>query len=382
MFPSQQTFSQTRTFGSLDGLRALSILGVLWLHAWIIPPYYQQLQSVPVLRMGAFGVDVFFSLSGFLIATLLLREKQRNGDVSLRAFYIRRTLRIWPLYYTTLVLYILMVLVLERGSGRDRVFFHCLPGYLTFTFTWFPAITSSQAIFGFAWSLSVEEQFYLLWAPLLRFFRARWPPVVALVLISVQLSAAYGLLWRIVDRASFLGRVAENISIAICLGVLLAHALDSERGFSWAWKVLGKKASAPAALGLLLLSLIPAPDLSVRLLQLAALPILVGACVIREDNGLAPFLRLRWVAHLGKVSYGMYMLNSLLLRALRPLLTRLHVTHPAIVFVPFVVVTAAVASLSYRYFESPFLMLKQRFERLRPHREAVETLPQARASSS
>ena len=169
-------FLQTRIFGSLDGLRAFSIMGVVWLHATLVSPYYDYFNTKPILGLGGFGVDVFFTISGFLITTLLLRERDKNGQISLRKFYIRRTLRIWPLYYVTLGFYLALVLLTQRGTGRDTIFFRYLPGYLTFTFTWLANWNTAGAIFGFGWSLSVEEQFYMLWTPVLRFLRPVWPP--------------------------------------------------------------------------------------------------------------------------------------------------------------------------------------------------------------
>ncbi|MGC2421817.1 MAG: acyltransferase [Candidatus Acidiferrales bacterium] len=370
--PSHENFLQVRTFGSLDGLRALSILGVLWVHAWLVSGSFERLEAIPVLRMGGFGVDIFFAISGFLITTLLLRERRKSGRISLRSFYIRRTLRIWPLYYATLAFYILLVLFSQRGTERGHVFFHYLPGYLTFTYTWFTGWFASGAIFNFAWSLSVEEQFYLLWAPVLRLLRGLWPAALMVLLIAIRVSTLYGSLWRIVPPASLLGRMAANISMGICLGVLLALALDSEFFFNCARSVLGHRWSAPCALGLLLLSLAPESSPLVDLCQAATLPLLVGACVVREDNGLAPFLRLRPVAYIGIISYGMYMLNTLTLDGLHPLLRRMGVINPVIVFPLFALMTVAVATLSYRYFESPFLKLKSRFSRLLPPAKKAE----------
>jgi peptidoglycan/LPS O-acetylase OafA/YrhL len=127
--PQYADFSRTKFFTSLDGLRALSILGVIWSHVWYTSGlrYFNKLETIPVLRMGGFGVDVFFCISGFLITTLLLRERSRNGKISLRDFYIRRSLRIWPLYYVTLAVYVVLVLTLQRGTGRDKIFFHYFP---------------------------------------------------------------------------------------------------------------------------------------------------------------------------------------------------------------------------------------------------------------
>jgi peptidoglycan/LPS O-acetylase OafA/YrhL len=198
--------------------------------------------------------DVFFAISGFLITTPLLRERRWGGQISLRAFYLRRTLRIWPLYYATLAFYILLVLLTQRGTERGPTFFHYLPGYLTFTYTWFAGWATSGAIFNFGWSLSVEEQFYILWAPVLRFLRSFWPALLTCLLIAVRVSALYGLLWRVMSPTSLAGRIANNIAIAICLGVLLALALDCEPFFKLGWRILRQKWSAPFSLALFVLS--------------------------------------------------------------------------------------------------------------------------------
>ncbi len=126
-------------------------MGVLWAHVWYVSgtDYFHHLELIPVLRMGSFGVDVFFGISGFLITTLLLRERAKKGKISLRDFYLRRSLRIWPLYYAVLGLYVFLVVFLQRGTGRDHVFFHFLPGYLTYTYTWFAGWATSGAIISF-----------------------------------------------------------------------------------------------------------------------------------------------------------------------------------------------------------------------------------------
>jgi peptidoglycan/LPS O-acetylase OafA/YrhL len=88
---------------------------------------------------------------------------------------------------------------------------------------------------------------------------------------------------------------------------------------------------------------------------------LVGACVIREDNGLAPILTLRPIRYIGVLSYGMYLLNSLSIHAVLAGLGRIGFGHPLFVFPLSVGLAVAAASLSYRYFETPFLELKKRF---------------------
>jgi peptidoglycan/LPS O-acetylase OafA/YrhL len=94
MEPSHEKFRGVRFFGSLDGLRALGIVAVIWLHAWWGTPYYTRLEGMPVLRQGFYGVQIFFVISGLLITTLLLREMARYGKISLEYFHVRRALRI------------------------------------------------------------------------------------------------------------------------------------------------------------------------------------------------------------------------------------------------------------------------------------------------
>jgi peptidoglycan/LPS O-acetylase OafA/YrhL len=154
-----------------------------------------------------------------------------------------------------------------------------------------------------------------------------------------------------------------SISVPICMGVLLALALDSERGFRWLNVILGGKWAAPGALVVLAICLIPEhPPVLAAVVATAAL---VGACVIREDNGLAPLLKLRPIAWIGVLSYGMYLLNSLSVYTVRLALGKIGLVHPLILFPCGVCVAVAAAYLSYRYFETPFLELKKRFAHVR-----------------
>jgi peptidoglycan/LPS O-acetylase OafA/YrhL len=175
MGSSYEKFRGVRFFGSLNGLRALSIVAVIWLHARWETPYYTRLEAMPVLRQGFYGVQVFFVVSGFLITTLLLREMERYGKISLRDFYIRRALRIWPLYDAVLGIYVVDALVFERGTVRATSFLHYLPTFATFTYTWFISANWPGGMFNLAWTLSTEEQFYFFWPIVLRFLRGVGP---------------------------------------------------------------------------------------------------------------------------------------------------------------------------------------------------------------
>ena len=111
---SYETYRATGFFSSLDGLRCLSILAVIWVHTGI------RLEGLRLTYQGHLGVDLFFAISGFLITTLLLREREERGRISLRAFYIRRSLRIFPLYYTVVLLYVIVVWALEPRTPAGQ----------------------------------------------------------------------------------------------------------------------------------------------------------------------------------------------------------------------------------------------------------------------
>jgi peptidoglycan/LPS O-acetylase OafA/YrhL len=253
------------------------------------------------------------------------------------------------------------VLVTENGTDRGRLFFHYLPGYLTYTFTWFAGSATTGPIFNFAWSLSTEEQFYVFWPATIRFLRGWGSSLVMAGLVAVNIGGRYGLFAGVLPSDSLLERMISSIAVPICLGSLLAKALHSTAGFRVLYPVLGQKWSAPAVLALLIVSLFPLEPMWP--LAWTAVALLVGACIIREDNGLAPILRFRPLAYIGLVSYGMYLFNTLIVRAVYMAMNALGLGHPLLAL-PFTAgLTVLAAFLSYRYFELPFLALKSRFSR-------------------
>jgi len=316
------------------------------------------LHSIPVLRQGEFGVHIFFVLSGFLITTLLLRERERFGTISLRDFYIRRALRIWPLYYAVVLLYIFVVWKFEPDPGRARNFFHYVPSFLTFTYTWFLSAKWPGGIFNLASTLATEEQFYAFWPLIVKSLRGIWPPIVMCGLICLPVGAYFGWFARWIPWDSFLNRVLINISVQIGLGAILACALHSEKVFCALYPILGRRWVAPAAFCLVALCLAPVrPNLWIAWVVTV---ILIGASVVREDHGLAPILKFRPLAYIGVISYGMYLLNSLSIHLVQAGLYRVGIQNPAAIFPLGLALTVGVASITFRYYEKPFLALKNK----------------------
>jgi peptidoglycan/LPS O-acetylase OafA/YrhL len=144
---------------SLDGLRAISILMVVYSHALVACGFPIVPDQVHWVFNGSLGVKIFFVISGYIITTLLLNEEKNTGSISLRHFYQRRILRIVPVYFIFLIVAAALVYAFNLPF-HSREFLHAF----TFTTGW-----SENWLLGHTWSLAVEEQFYILW-PITLFF--------------------------------------------------------------------------------------------------------------------------------------------------------------------------------------------------------------------
>lgn len=354
---SHERYLKQRTFGSLDGIRCAAIVAVVFHHG------RGGLKLGQLTEVGFLGVDMFFVLSGFLIVTLLLREKERHARISLRDFYMRRTLRIFPLYYGVLLLYAVVFGLLRTEGKNAESLSHDLPYLLTYTANWAP-IHGTLAI---AWSLAAEEQFYLVWPAV-----EKWAPrpvwvVTTLILLSlvVCLNAMDPVLeswfgWP-PDEPPMLREVTF---VPILLGVLLAHLLHDRRGYDTFTRAAGQ-AWMPllwAALLVLACAVFPEdlrgwPRPTLHLLMF----LFVGSCVVREDHVLAKPLKLPPIVRLGTLCYGLYLLHMFVHDGVDRLIQR---GLPRLLEFPATLaLTWIVAELSFRFFEMPFLSLKSRFAR-------------------
>jgi len=359
---AHQTFLRSRYFEALDGLRGLSVLALIWHH------------SAPhegLAAQGYLGVSFFFAISGLLITTLLLREQARTGTVSLSGFYLRRTLRIFPLYYAVVALYVVLVSGLQGGTPAADGFFANLPAYLTYTSNWFVDLSAgNRVIFYFAWSLATEEQFYLVWPSLVRYARTWWlPPLVMLGLFLIGELARWAVESGLTSGAPLPMKMATTIAGPICLGCLAAYLLHRPAGFRVAWALAGHRWSALLAAALLLLALArPATPTAFTGL---AMTFLVVACCIRPDHALRGPLGNRLLRHVGTVSYGIYLLHMLALNATHRLMPN---AGGLAVFAGASLLAVLMASISHRWFEQPVMALKDRLAP-RPPRPAPDAVP-------
>lgn len=227
---SHGDYLAVRRFSVLDGLRAVSILLVFTAH-----PASQEFW--PLIH-GATGVTIFFVLSGFLITTLLLREERKNGAINLRAFYIRRTFRIYPVFFAALAFYCLLILVFGIQPERKDAFIENIP-YFIFLFPEHSIFFNDNIFsipFNGSWSIGIEEKFYLAW-PVLGFMILRkWP--------SARLPLLLGLACMLF-LTNFVGKEWAPLAPYqhIVYGAIIAVTLDKFQGY----KVLSN-AARPAVL--------------------------------------------------------------------------------------------------------------------------------------
>jgi peptidoglycan/LPS O-acetylase OafA/YrhL len=350
-------FRARRTFGALDGLRALSILAVIWHHTYEVPTGWKATER------GFLGVDLFFVISGFLIVTLILRERERWGSVSLQKFYIRRFLRIFPIYYGLLFGLTLLFLTAGRNMNMRSAFFSDLPWALSYTSNW----VALGTFLSITWSLSAEEQFYVFWPPVERFLKSTAVPLLVVLLALSQVvhfRLAEGVMSGLGFAPNEPAMLRQTTFTPILLGVLLAHAMHEQRSFSYLRRLLyGRFAPLVALLAILAICSLPIDDITgwPRLALHVAMTFLVAGAAIREDHVLMPVLRLPLLVQIGVLSYGMYVLHMIARHFAHTALQKLGAVAIWPLFPATLAITVLLAWFSFKFYESRFLRLKVRF---------------------
>lgn len=343
---------------ALDGLRAIAILATIAVHA----AFYLPGPWIKLFPGAWIGVDIFFVLSGFLITRLLADEMRRNGRIGLGRFYIRRVLRLLPAYAVMLLAVVLFsVFVLHDRDVYTAALVSI--GYImnwSRAFAWFP-----QASLGHTWSLSMEEQFYIIWPTAFLLMRGRRPLLWLGTLIAAMVA------WR-----SFLavgGSNPERLyngfdthADTLLIGCALAVARPGEK----LRRMAGRFAVVPvialaAVLGGFTYRSPFVQTVGFSLAGLATAWVIVAAM---EPGWVKRALSVRPLVYTGKISYGLYLWHAPIL-IIGP---RYIPGYPALLLIP---ASFAVAALSHAIVEKPFLRLKTRFEPSRQRMQVQEEMP-------
>ena len=370
----------------LDGLRFCSFLAVFVSHAYLISPKIFA-NSGPIIteigrwalaagHCGYAAVAVFFVLSSYLITELLLREHDRSAKIDVPAFYARRALRIWPLYFFFLIL----MLIFEPRLGMPGIPAADVPWYLAFLgnwqIVWNGQIPRSAA--QILWTVAIEEQFYLVWPLLIALIspkRLGWMCAALLV---------FGQLTRFILVAS--GSPYHAIHFHTCVqfdaiawGGLLAVAIRHGWLSHWPLSLRRGMFIGGAILAVATQRLLAEdkpfaawPMAAYPLFALAALFVVAGA--MRSHEHEPSWLTHLWLVRLGKISYGLYIWHLLAI----VLTYKFGWCRPQSVWTSLYALplTIGLAEVSYHWIEGPFLRWKEQFARSEKRAEITVKQPQ------
>ena len=363
MAPASAAFRLSH-LAALDGLRGVAILAVMFFHA--------TLDQGPRPSGGFLGVDLFFVLSGFLITALLLQEWERTGGVALGAFYARRALRLLPALFGVIAVVLLAPGLFYQSARpwRDAAL------AALHTTNWVMAYGGSIGFFDHTWSLTIEEQFYLLWPPLLVLLLslgARRRYVLGLVGLGILTATWLRFDWwegpQSVRRlyygldTRFDGLlIGCLLALAVCWN-LIPHSRRVERAI--------QAAAAVSAVVLTLCVVTMEEESRLTYQGLGSLALLACAGLVlhvvhRPSRLSRLLLENRPLVWVGRISYGLYLWHFPIFNGmLNPTrMAKVGITGPALLTVRFAV-AFAVAALSFALIERPFLRWKRRFTRRR-----------------
>jgi peptidoglycan/LPS O-acetylase OafA/YrhL len=345
------------TLRGLDGVRALAALGVLASHT-IGSSVRFGLGAHRGIQLANEGVTIFFTLSGFLITYLLLEERRRFDRVHIPQFYMRRILRIWPLYF-----FFILVACVVHGTvddGLTNVAY--LPLYVVFLPNIVFNLNRYPPDLGHLWSIGVEEQFYAFWPLLVA--KVRRLERVLFALIATMLLARAGL--KVYETHSH-DELPFSIAVSMrfdCMAIGALFAIAYHRRMP---RVLAVARTAAVPLAFWVCVALSATN-HFSLFSIATPTVMAtvtGIFLISEVERTRPvgLLANPVMGFLGRISFGIYVYHPLVISILVLALRHAGVTFQTawLAVVCVAVITTVVAQLSYALLERPFLRLKERF---------------------
>ena len=323
-----------------------------------------------IAAIGNLGVVLFFVLSGFLITFLLLEENKRTGTVSIRKFYIRRILRIWPLYYLIVIIGFFVLphidfMKLSFVADEKTSSYIVLKSSLLFTL--FPnvalAIFATLPFISHIWSIGTEEQFYLSWPWLIKYSGRRKVWVIISVIVGYLGIKFIIRMLPDVYVKSIIENFWDMFNIdCMAVGAFFAYAVHSGMQATLRWVF------APAMQWITLLLTCCLLFTGTRFGMFTREIYALLFAVIIVNLGCNPkrvvSIENRFTGYLGKISYGLYMYHPIAIIIVLKILVMLNLTGEVWVYTAGIVFTIALASGSYHFLELSFIRLKDQFSKV------------------
>lgn len=342
----------------LNGLRSIAALSVLISHISLrgIANFGLPFIDFP---MAGYGVTLFFVISGFLITYLLKQEILKQKNVDVKKFYLRRILRIWPIYYLFILICICTFFVLgkEHEIISEQLWFYVFFG-ANIPFV----LQQGIMILVHYWSIGVEEQFYLFWPWIVRLTLDKLLKVSIVIFLFLFMTKI--LLWFYLGPSSYPYRFIM-VTRFHCMMVGAIGAILFFDDKQWFLKLFSNKIAQAISWSLFLLIgfnfiHIP-PVIGQEIVAVASLGMIFGQVIVKGqlftlENQLCDFI--------GKISYGIYVIHPLVILLFSKFFRCMDIALSlkyTLVYSSVVFTTIFIAWLSYTYFEKPFLKLKNRF---------------------
>lgn len=362
----------TYYYPQLDGLRGIAFLCVFFLHAYhpgfsdnLLGKYFQFLYSSLAL-----SIDTFFVYSSFLLTLLGIREYEKNGDFSFANFFLRRTFRIWPLYYFLMLLCFVIIPFVAKLAGVD-VSLPPATYYLFFVSNYY--LGSHVFMLQFLWTLSVEEQFYLVWGIVLMKFQNYFKIVITLFILT-------GIGFTVYSTFSHLPNFNNTLSYLFdfSAGALAAIALHRKNKIVTFFQKISKVQSyifiiiIPVVISFSFFMIIGTARGVYQLLFqdvyryffVMYITLLIIEQLVNEKT-ILKLGKSRILVYTGKICYGMYCFHGVVLTFGFYILKKLpSMKYSLLNAFLLLATTYLVASISYQYLEKPFLKLKDKLRRV------------------
>ena len=361
-------------FPNLDGLRFFSFFLVFFSHAFstkyesIKNEAWYQIFKFRLFQEGDMGVSFFFVLSGFLITYLLIKEKEYTNHIDVKNFYIRRALRIWPLYFFCVFFGFVLFPFFKSYFGQVPT--ESANPILCSTFlNNFDRIINGppdSSVLSVLWSVAIEEQFYVVWPILFLVIPPKKFPYVFIAIISISL------LYRFLYINSKIDTHTLGVISDMAIGGLGAYLIiNSKSVMNWFQHTKGIYHLIPYLLTVIILcfkSQIFQADIMIVFKRV--ITSLIFIWIILEQNfsekSLFKVSNLKYISFLGKYTYGLYCLHPIANLITLIVLSYLNLNQYSwqlwLIELPFSLgLSIGISMISYHLFESKFLKIKDRF---------------------